>query len=120
MRIQTSIIEKFDSAHYLRGYDGNCAKLHGHTWKVQVFFEGKLLDELGMLLDFRKAKKVLRDIVSSYDHDLLNNIPPFNHRNPTAENIALDVFRQIESDIPETIKVRVYESESSYAEISRS
>jgi len=82
--------EEIDSAHYLVGYKGKCATLHGHRWKIEIAVSGTRLDPLGMLVDFGQVK----EIVNELDHKCLNNIPPFlidpafDVVNPTAENIA--------------------------------
>ena len=52
----------FSSAHYLRGYKGKCEKLHGHNWKIEVEVEGEELDKKGLLIDFKKLKKILKNM----------------------------------------------------------
>src|SRR5690606_38082852 len=64
--------EKFDAAHCLRGYPGNCERLHGHTYKVQVILRTSKLDNLGMAVDFRTVKAALRDILQTFDHSYMN------------------------------------------------
>ena len=86
------IEDTFASAHQLRGYDGPCENLHGHTWKVQAFLSGEKLDETGMLLDFKAAKKILKEILAEFDHKNLNELRYFIKANPTAENIARTIF----------------------------
>ena len=46
----------FGASHVLRGYEGNCSKLHDHTWKVEVVLEQEGLDKIGMVMDFRVVK----------------------------------------------------------------
>lgn len=84
--------DSFASAHQLIGYDGPCENLHGHTWKVQVYISGGSIGKLGMLFDFKKAKKMLKDILSEFDHRNLNELEVFKKQNPTAENIAKVIF----------------------------
>ncbi|MFW6163967.1 MAG: 6-pyruvoyl trahydropterin synthase family protein, partial [Planctomycetota bacterium] len=48
----------FAAAHRLREYDGNCERLHGHNWRVDVVLRGEALDDLGMVNDFREAKRL--------------------------------------------------------------
>jgi 6-pyruvoyltetrahydropterin/6-carboxytetrahydropterin synthase len=87
-----SVDSKFASAHYLRGYDGDCARVHGHTWKVTVDISVEDLDELGISLDFKKVSEVLEDITAKFDHRNLNEIDEFLTENPTAENIARIIY----------------------------
>ena len=78
------ISDHFDSAHFLKNYPGACSNLHGHTWKVDILISCKELDKIGMSIDFKILKKILKNILSKYDHHLINDIEPFNNINPTA------------------------------------
>lgn len=104
----------FDSAHYLPGYPGICEHLHGHTWKVEVSFQG-LVDSKGMVVDFALIKQLVDPIVETLDHSLLNN----TIQNPTAENIALWFRDKIASvqGLPPLRRVKVWESPDSCAEV---
>ena len=57
---QLKILTDFASAHTLRDYPGACSRMHGHNWKVVVTVEGKTLNETGLLIDFKKLKKILK------------------------------------------------------------
>lgn len=85
----------FDAAHHLRGYEGKCSRLHGHTWTVELSVEGAGLDELGMLVDFRDLNRLLKDTLEPMDHQYLNDLPPFRDMNPTAENIAKYLYETL-------------------------
>ena len=65
----------FDSAHFLSGYQGKCANLHGHRWKIEVTVGKETLQEEGnyrdMVIDFGDVKKAVRDLADSYDHALI-------------------------------------------------
>ncbi|MFA5103653.1 MAG: 6-carboxytetrahydropterin synthase QueD [Candidatus Margulisiibacteriota bacterium] len=89
---EITIEDTFASAHQLVGYEGPCENIHGHTWKVEVSLKGDNLDKLGMLFDFKKAKNVLKDILSGFDHKNLNELKYFVKENPTAENIARTIY----------------------------
>jgi len=91
------IEDKFAAAHQLVGYEGPCENLHGHTWKVQVFLKGEELGSVGMLYDFKEAKKVLKDILKAFDHKNLNETAPFGAENPTAENLAKRIYNEYSS-----------------------
>ena len=79
------IIRKFSSAHKLPNYDGDCANLHGHTWKAVFEIEGPVR-ECGMVYDFKRLKPMLDCVLP--DHKFLNDIYP----NPTAENLCQALF----------------------------
>ena len=82
------IVTDFASAHSLRNYPGNCSRLHGHNWQVEVSVESDVLDDTGIAIDFREIKQQTKAVVKRLDHQYLNEIPPFDVLNPTAENIA--------------------------------
>lgn len=106
----------FDAAHKLVGYEGKCAELHGHTWKVEVFVTGEKLDEIGMLIDFKTLKQKVREITEKFDHSFLNDFKELG--NPTSENICRYIFQNLKG-LPKTVrleKVRVWESPDSWCE----
>lgn len=106
----------FDSAHNLRGYQGACETLHGHTYRVQAIYTGKELGELGMLVDFKKLKSALGEIIDDLDHRYLNEMPEFHSDNPTAEHIAKLIFQRMRVSFGLGItKVTVWETATSAA-----
>ena len=90
----TTIVD-FEAAHCIEGYPGKCCRLHGHNWKVEVTVAGSELDNLGMLIDFHVLKKYVNTAIETLDHYYLNEIYPFSSINPTAENIAKYIFKQV-------------------------
>ena len=81
--------KKFSSAHFLRNYKGKDEPLHGHNWKVRVRFEGKKLAEPEeYLVDFAEVSEALDKIIGKIDYKNINDVPPFDRKNPSAENIA--------------------------------
>ena len=89
------IVTDFASAHSLRDYPGDCSRLHGHNWQVEVMVSSQVLDESGIAIDFREIKKQTKAVVKRLDHQYLNEIEPFDVLNPTAENIAKYLFDEI-------------------------
>jgi len=89
------IVTDFASAHSLRDYPGDCARLHGHNWQVEVSVCSQVLDDSGIAIDFREIKKQTKLVVKRLDHQYLNEIKPFDILNPTAENIAKYFFDEI-------------------------
>jgi len=94
-----TVEDKFSSAHQLRGYKGKCENLHGHNWAIKVTVMGDTLDETGMLLDFGILKKHLKEVLDYLDHKFINEIPPFDKINPSAENISFFIFEKISERI---------------------
>lgn len=105
---------KFAAAHRVEDYPGNCERLHGHNWVVEVTAKSKKLDKLGMVIDFRTLKEKAKMVIQRVDHQYLNEIKPFDKINPTAENIAKWIFDEISKDI-KVSRVNVYESDDSMA-----
>ena len=87
--------DRFQAAHYLKGYKGKCEKVHGHTFQVEIEIEISELDELGIGIDFTDIKKRLNKTLP--DHSLLNDIYDFN---PSAENVSRHLFQQLKKFFP--------------------
>jgi len=72
----------FAAAHRLREYDGNCERLHGHNWQVEVTVESPTLDERGIALDFRVLKTSLHDLLTRFDHRYPERRPAVRRNEP--------------------------------------
>ena len=127
----------FDSAHFLAGYEGKCANIHGHHWIIEAVISGDKLQDSGtkrgMLIDFGDLKKAVRGIADSYDHTLIyeegtlraSTISALCEENfhitsvpfrPTAENLARYFFSLLkEKGIPIS-NLTVYETPDNCAE----
>ena len=113
---ELTVESQFDSAHNLRRYNGPCEALHGHTYRVQVFYTGDSLDDLGILIDFRRLKTALGEVISYLDHRYLNELLEFQQQNPTAENIARVIYEKMQDLIPGGVtKTTVWETPTSSA-----
>ncbi|MDH5378728.1 MAG: 6-carboxytetrahydropterin synthase QueD [Gammaproteobacteria bacterium] len=105
-RYTMKVVTDFAAAHSLREYPGECSRLHGHNWKVEIQVVATALDEIGMGLDFKVIKSETKKILDELDHYNLNDIPPFDKINPTAENIAAYLYKRLGAAI-NTQRVRV-------------
>jgi 6-pyruvoyltetrahydropterin/6-carboxytetrahydropterin synthase len=116
---ELKIISHFAAAHQLREIEGDCEKLHGHNWKVEVQVAGKELGNDGMLIDFRTIKAATKKVLDELDHEFLNELQPFKDTSPSSENIARHIFHcldsQLNSDAVKVIKVTAWESDSACA-----
>jgi 6-pyruvoyltetrahydropterin/6-carboxytetrahydropterin synthase len=108
----------FDAAHFLRGYQGKCESLHGHRYRVAVKIASKVLNDIGLAYDFGDIKAALKPILARYDHTLVNDVPPFDEINPSAEDIARTIFEELKPKIEGATldSVTVWESPESSAE----
>ena len=98
-RYTMKILLDFAAAHLLRDYEGVCNRLHGHNWKVEVLVTATELDDVGMGMDFKVIKDATRELIGKLDHRNLNDIPPFDEINPTAENISEYLYTEISKEL---------------------
>ena len=113
---EVSVEHTFAAGHALRNYRGKCENVHGHIYRVRVLVRGEKLDATGMLADFVLLKKLLRDVSEPMDHVFLNDLPPFNELNPTAENMAWYICEKIREGLKlenpvEVAEVTVWETD---------
>ncbi len=92
---EISVDAGFSAAHALAGHAGDCSRLHGHTFGVTAFVRCVRLDDMGMGVDFLRVRDSMGEILSVLDHRNLNELPAFSGENPTAENLARHVFREL-------------------------
>lgn len=116
---EIKVITSFSSAHSLRDYPGDCKNIHGHNYKVEVVMQSEGLDNLGMAIDFRMLKHEIERLLQTLDHSYINDKPPFDTINPTAENMARWIFealsKKLNSSIAKVYRVNVWENENSSA-----
>jgi 6-pyruvoyltetrahydropterin/6-carboxytetrahydropterin synthase len=92
---EISVEKHFDAAHYLRGYQGKCEAMHGHRYRVVVKIAAEKVSDIGLAYDFTDLKRYLKEILDRFDHTCLNDIPPFDKMNPSAENIAATIYNEL-------------------------
>lgn len=121
----------FDSAHFLQGYSGKCANLHGHHWVLEVEVSGEMLQGggscQGMLIDFSDLKGAVRALADRFDHALIyeeNSLKPETEAalageqfrlipvgfRPTAENFARCFYETLREEGLPVHRVTVYET----------
>jgi 6-pyruvoyltetrahydropterin/6-carboxytetrahydropterin synthase len=109
----------FSAAHQIRGHTGGCERVHGHNYRVRVHVSATALDPLGMVVDFADLKAMMGEILAPFDHRLLNDVPPFDARNTTAELLAEHVCRAVGERLREprlrVARVEVWESDGAGA-----
>ncbi len=109
----------FAAAHRIRGHRGGCENTHGHNYRVRVHLAAERLDDLGMVIDFADLKALMGEVLAPFDHRVINEIPPFDERNTTAELLSEFVFREIARRLPDdrvrVVRVEVWENDSSGA-----
>ncbi|MEW5767369.1 MAG: 6-carboxytetrahydropterin synthase QueD [bacterium] len=118
---ELTVTAHFSAAHRLDGYPGECARLHGHNWKVEVEVQAEELNSLGMAIDFRQLKEALGQVLTQLDHRYLNEIPSLANRNPTSEILAAYIYHELEKSLEgvKLSRIRVWESETTSAAYQR-
>ena len=128
--------QHFDSAHFLKDYNGKCANIHGHRWSVEVeIYSDTIQNEgsfRGMIVDFGDLKRDLKEIADYLDHSLiiekgslkqntLNALLDENFRiieidfRPTAENLAKYIFDKMTEKGYKVKMTAVYETPDNMA-----
>lgn len=101
---------------------GKCSnrQSHGHNYTLEVTVAGEIDPVTGFVVDLKHLKDVLeREVVSVYDHRHLNfEVPEFAHAQPTAENIAVAIWRRLADKVaPAKLhRIRVYEMPDLFAD----
>jgi len=101
------IEETFAAGHALRNYRGKCENVHGHNYRCQVSVQGNQLDSIGLLVDFVELKRVVHGVLDRLDHQWLNDFPPFDVLNPSAENMAKYIYDEVNSGLGEKDGVKI-------------
>ena len=96
---EITVEKHFEAAHYLRGYQGKCENMHGHRYRIVVKISAAKLNAIGLAYDFTDLKRHLNDILKRYDHTCLNDLPPFDEINPSAENIAATIYNELKEKL---------------------
>lgn len=95
----------FDAAHYLGQGAPENARLHGHSFYVEVTLKGEPDPAKGWLRDLGEVKRVLDGIRDTLDHRLLNEVEGLG--NPTLENLARFIFERARERLPEVARVKI-------------
>lgn len=126
----------FDSAHFLKDYEGKCSNIHGHRWTVEIEVGAETLESdtqnRGMVVDFSNLKKDLRELADHFDHSLIMEIGSLRQATedaliaenlrtvkvdfrPTAENFAKYIYDEMTSRGYKVIEASVYETPNNVA-----
>jgi 6-pyruvoyltetrahydropterin/6-carboxytetrahydropterin synthase len=92
---EVTVEQTFAAGHALRNYRGKCENVHGHNYRVRVTVQGNQLDATGLLVDFLEVNRLISGTVEYLDHRFINDLPPFDQLNPSAENIAKYFYEKV-------------------------
>jgi len=85
-----------------------CARLHGHSFRVEVHVSGPVGADTGWVMDFADLKRAFQPLYDALDHHYLNEIPGLE--NPTSENIARWIWTRLKPDLPSLSRIVVHET----------
>lgn len=130
----------FDSAHFLKGYQGKCSNIHGHRWTIEVTVASDEVEAdgqiRGMIVDFKTLKNDLKDLADEFDHKFIIEEGSLKEKTkealleedfaivglpfrPTAENLAKYFYDRMEEKEYQVVLVKVYETPNNCAGYSR-
>jgi 6-pyruvoyltetrahydropterin/6-carboxytetrahydropterin synthase len=140
-RIRITKEFRFEAAHALKGYDGPCRSIHGHSYELTVTVAGEpCKDESspkkGMVMDFGDLKQIIKKcVIDPFDHALImsSDYPESDYKRsseafskiievgyqPTSENLLIDFAVRIKPLLPANVvltSLRLRETATSYAE----
>jgi 6-pyruvoyltetrahydropterin/6-carboxytetrahydropterin synthase len=101
-----SIETGFQASHQLTLSDGSKESLHHHNWIVIAEVGRDRLDDMGLVMDFCRLKKVVDKIVAEFDNVSLDDIDYFQRNNSSAENVAKYIFDKLEPKLPGEVELR--------------
>lgn len=112
----------FSAAHQIRFHGGKCERMHGHNWRIRVHVRASQLNKIGMVIDFADLQKLVAEVGGRFDHQNVNEIPPFDEVNTTAELLAHHFYVEMARKLEEreagrvvVSHVEVWENEGSLA-----
>ena len=115
--MRTRVVRTFDfeAAHVLPWHPGKCARLHGHSYRLEVTVEGAVGED-GMVMDFADLGRIVHDeVIAHWDHQHLNDF----FENPTAEILAAAAWKRLEATDLGLVRLRLWETANAAVEIER-
>ena len=101
---------QIEAAHRLpnvpRGH--KCARLHGHSFRIEIHVSGPVGQESGWVMDFADLRKAFQPLFDQLDHYCLNDIEGLE--NPTSENLAKWIWLRLKPDLNQLSKIVVQET----------
>ena len=111
MRVELVRTYGFEAAHRLPRVDPAhpCARMHGHSFRVEVTVEGEVDPAMGWLVDFDRITGVVEPLLhDTLDHRTLNDVPGLE--NPTSENLCAWLWERLATALPQLAAITVHET----------
>ena len=113
MRTRLERTYRFEAAHFLPKVPPGhkCARMHGHSYQIDVIIEGEIGQETGWVMDFADIDEHVTPLVRRLDHHVLNEIEDL--ANPTSELLAVWWWKRLVTSLPGLVEVVVSETPTS-------
>lgn len=110
MKVELRKSFQFEAAHRLPHVpaDHKCARLHGHSFRVEIAVAGECDPKLGWLMDYAEVSAAFQPILKQLDHYYLNDIPGLE--NATSENVARWIWERLKPSLPLLSEILVAET----------
>jgi 6-pyruvoyltetrahydropterin/6-carboxytetrahydropterin synthase len=99
---QLNVESEFSAAHFCRIIPVRANVFHGHNWKIRLTVGAKKVDESGMAMDLADVRELLETCLEPLDHQILNEVAPFDQMTPTSENMARYIYEWIKRNCRRT------------------
>jgi 6-pyruvoyltetrahydropterin/6-carboxytetrahydropterin synthase len=113
LEVELSREYRFEAAHHLPKVPvgHRCSRLHGHSYRIEIFVRGLVDEESGWLIDFYDLDRAVQPLVDALDHRLLNEIEGL--QNPTCEHLCSWIWRRLAPVLPQLDAVTIWETNDS-------
>ncbi|MBW2523502.1 MAG: 6-carboxytetrahydropterin synthase QueD [Deltaproteobacteria bacterium] len=110
MQVELAHDFRFESAHRLLNVpeDHKCARLHGHSYRVEVVVRGPVDEQSGWLVDYQALVDAWQPLHELLDHRYLNDVEGLG--NPTSENLARFIWTELQPALPELYRITIQET----------
>jgi 6-pyruvoyltetrahydropterin/6-carboxytetrahydropterin synthase len=111
MRVELTRTFGFESAHRLPMVppDHKCARMHGHSFRIDVQVAGEIDPKTGWLIDYAEITRVVEPLLKQeLDHRPLNDVPGLE--NPTSELLCVWLWRRLQPALPGLAAITVHET----------
>ena len=110
MKIELRKSFQFEAAHRLPNVPPNhkCARLHGHSFRVEVVVSGECDPRMGWLMDYAEISAAFKPVLETLDHYYLNDVPGLD--NATSENVARWIWDRLKPVLPLLTEIVVAET----------
>ena len=95
----------FSAYHQLTLTDGSKEPLHHHKWLVKASVSSDGLNDMGLVIDFRRLKTAVDSVVSVFENNRLETLDYFQRNNSSAENVAQYIYEKLEPKLPDGVKL---------------